>query len=192
MRGATPGGVGGGGTILLFDYTVGVASQAAIDTAIDGPLAGVLRTDLTYLEIYLTGRTDEAINRSNIGWWFNNDLTATDYDRIAISSSSGGSPLQVQVLAGQTTSGTIAGALLAAGVPGMNRCFMPDYSSSVFWKLCEFTSWVTDNTAGLLKYEIGLNAILRESTDPITRIMVTPDTAGAKFVTGTRLSVWAR
>lgn len=186
------GGVGFGGTTLLFDYIVPSTPQASIDTFVDGSYAGTMRTDLTYLEVYLTGRTDETIARSNVGWFFNNDTTLTNYDRIAISSAVAGSPIQVQVLSGQTTSGTIAGASSNTSVPGMNRIFIPDYSSTTFFKLCEFTSWIDNNTAGTTNYEIGLDAFMWENTAAINRIMVTPDTAGKKFVQGTRLSIWGR
>lgn len=155
-------------------------------------MAGSIRTDLTYLEIYLVGRTDEATFVSDVGVFFNNDTTAANYDRIAIASSTGGSPIQAQTLVGETSHGVIAGGSAAANVAGLMRIFSPNYSDTTFYKVVEFTAWSGDTVAGLTHYQIGLESVLWENTAAISRIMMTPNTAGKKFSIGTRLSVWGR
>lgn len=192
LGGEGGGNVGGGGTTLIYDYTVAGAAKASIDTALDGSLAGPLRTDLTYLEIYLVGRTDEANFVSDVSVFFNNDTAAGSYDRIAIASSSGGTPIQVQAIAGSTSAGVIAGGSAAASVAGLMRLFMPNYSDPTFFKVLEFTAWSGDTVLGLTHYQIGLESVLWESANKVDRIMMTPVNAGVKFAVGTRLSVWAR
>lgn len=186
------GNVGGGGTILLYDYTVTGAAKASIDTLLDGAFAGLFRTDLTYLEVYMTGRTDEAIFVSDVDIFFNNDTASTNYVRDFIASSVGGSPIQGQVTAGSTFTGVLAGNSAAASVPGLMRLFIPTYSSTAFYKICEFTAWTVDTAAGLTHYQIGLEAALWTNTAAITRIKIQPNVAGKKLIAGSRLSVWAR
>lgn len=186
------GGVGSGGTILLYDFSVTGAAKTSIDSGIDGTMAGAFRTDLTYLEVYITGRTDEAVFVSDVDIFFNNDTASTNYVRDFVASAIAGNPIQGQVTAGSTFTGVLAGNSAAASVPGLMRLFIPTYSSTVFFKICEFTAWSVDTVAGLTHYQIGLEAALWTNTAAITRIQVQPHTAGKKLMVGSRLSVWAR
>lgn len=177
---------------LIYDYEVTGAAKANIDTGVDGPMAGPFPTTLNYLEVFLSGRTDEAALISEVLFWFNNDTTFTNYDRIFIASSVGGSPIQGQVTAGLTNAGVIAADTSAANVPGLCRLFMPNYNGSTFFKVCEFTSWTGDTVPALAGYQIGLESFLWENTAAITRLMAEPDIAGVKFKVGTRMTIWAR
>lgn len=193
--GSSPGV--GGGTVLLYDYTV-ESPQGSIDTFVDGPLAGLLRTDLTYLECYLTGRSSEALALSDNQVFFNNDTAGTNYTRSYISSTRAtGHPDQAQVVGGNTFGGVTSGDAAAANVPGMMRLFIPAYASPDFYKICEFTNWAIDTVSGLLHYQVTLTGALWTSTDAINRIMMRPvitgtSTPGPDWMTGTRLSIWGR
>ncbi len=188
----------GGGTILLYDYTVEGSPQGSIDTFIDGPYAGLLRTDLTYLEVYLTGRSSEAGRATadnNI--FFNNDVLTGNYTRGYLSSTVSGHPAQAQVASGITFGGVTTGADAEAFVPGMMRLFIPNYASEYFFKICEFTNWAIDDFLSLTHYQVTLTGALWQNTDPITRIMMRPvitgtTTPGPDWEVGTRLSIWAR
>lgn len=196
--GSGGGNVGGGGTTLLYDYTVTGSPKADIDTFNDGVFAGLLRTDLTYLEIYLTSRTTEAVAMADYQCFFNNDTASSHYTRAYISSTKAtGHPDQAFIPNGNTFGGATAGDSAAPNVAGLSRIFIPAYADPYFFKIGEFTNWGLDTTGGLLHYQVTLTGAMWQSTDPINRIMFRPvitgtSTPGPDWAIGTRLSIWAR
>ena len=198
VKPAIPSPANLGGTALLYDFTVTVA-QASIDTNVDGALAGLFRTDLTYLEVYLTGRTTGASVIDDVSFIFNND-SGMNYVRTFVGSAIAGSPIQGRVTAGATFAGVLPGANSNASEAGLCRLFIPNYSATVLYKIAEFTAWGVSTVAGggtstTFPFQIGLEAAMWKNTAAVTRIKAfctgDIDPAGNLDV-GTRLSVWGR
>lgn len=183
-----------GGTVLVYDYTVTGASKASIDTNVDGPYAGLFRTDLTALEGWFTSRTDEAVLLSQVDLTLNNDAGA-NYDRAFVATSIA-SNAAVTDSGGQTGLSfqpfVVPGSSMAANVSSYMRFTVPNYANTVFYKAIEATFGCVDTVAGLTHRQDLVEIFQYRSTAAVTRVAVTPDTAGKKFLVGTRLTIWGR
>ncbi len=171
----------------LYDYTVTAATKASIDTNVDGPNAGLLPTEFSLLEMFLLGRTDEAVSHSILDLILNAD-SGSNYDRAYIDMSS------ATVVGGGDNANaalqfSVAGSSLAAGIAGCWRIVIPAYADTSFNKQGELSGGITAQTTAR---NIDLFAFQYRSTSPVTRVKVAPDTAGKNFVTGTRLIVYGR
>jgi len=181
---------------LIYDFTVTGSDKASIDTRSDGTFAGAFPTDLNYLEIYLTGRTDHNpgapfVVPDDVDFQLNGD-TGANYSRVAVGSSVTGSPVQVQGVSANFFAGVLAGSPAVANFAGLCRMFIPNYNGTTFFKIAEFTAWALDNIAATSHYQIGLEAAVWASTNAVSSVQAFPETGGAKFKVGTRLTIWAR
>lgn len=181
---------------LVYDFTVTGAAKASINSASDGAFAGAFPTDLNYLEVFLTGRTDHApgapfVVPDGVSFTFNSDAGA-NYTRVAIASSVGGTPGQVQAVGQSSIDGVLAGSTAAANYSGLCRMFIPNYNGTTFFKITEFTAWAADNTAAPSHYQIGLEAAIWASATGLSSVQAFPTVGGAKFIIGTRMTIWAR
>ncbi len=180
---------GAGQSKLLYDYIVTTATKASIDTNVDGPMAGLFATEFSLLEIWLSGRTDEAVNVSPVDVTLNND-SGSHYDRSLLNTTGGGSPGQVgtnDVKFGLSFPGSSA----TANAAGLIHLTFPGYADTSLWKVGTILYGnAQDTTAG--HYQAVTGIVGFESTAAITRIKAVPDTAAKNFVTGTRLLVYAR
>jgi len=181
---------------LIYDYTITGADKASINTAVDGAYAGSFPTDLNYLEVFLTGRTDHNpgapfVVPDNVDFQFNGD-TGANYNRVFVASSVGGTPNQGQTVSATFFTGVLAGSPAAANFSGLCRLFIPNYNGSTFYKICEFTAWALDNVSATSHYQIGLEAATWASTSAVQSIQTFPEAVGAKYKVGTRLTIWGR
>ncbi len=182
---------GTGGTTLLFTYTVSGSAKASIDTNVDGTYAGLFATTFNILEVWIFGRTDEAVFASSVNLTLNND-TGVNYDRAFVTTASGGSPVQGTSI-GQTSFGIgLPGSSATANSPGLVRITFPGYADTTFWKIAEATQGnASDATAG--HYSAAAQAFTYRSTGTaITRLKIIPATAAKNFIIGTRVLVYGR
>jgi hypothetical protein len=181
---------------LVYDFTVTGAAKATIDTSTDGTLAGAFPTDLNYLEVFLTGRTDKPgiapfVVPDNVLFTFNGD-TGANYNRVFLASSVGGAVAQGQAVSANNIAGVLASSSAAASFSGLCRLFLPNYNGTTFFKIAEFTAWALDSTAATSHYQIGLESAEWANTAAVSSLQTTPEQAGGKFVIGTRLTIWGR
>ncbi len=181
-----------GGSVLLYDYTVAGSDKASIDTGADTPNAGIAGTSafpaLRMLEIFIYGRTDESVTRSDIDLTFNNDAGTThyfnQYARVVGTIVSG---VQSNSQAGWEP--VVAGGNFTASVFGVTTIWIPNYASTVGFKSGTYVSGIVDGTSADASLMGGFNY---NQTTAITRFKFTPHTAGKKLKVGTRLLIYAR
>lgn len=170
------------GSVKLFDTTLAI-DTATIDTD-PTSLAGYFM-----LEIYLYARTDEAANFSVYNMTVNNDSSAL-YSRIFQSvtnatASQGNSLRQTSWALGT------AGANLTAGVYGGTVFVMQNYANTSAFKVMNELRGIIDPASATATTHLA-QEFLYESTSAITRIAITPATAGKKFKAGSRMVVYGR
>ena len=179
-------------TQLIYRYTVTGSAKASIDTGVDTPNAGSNDwTNGDVLEVWILGRTDEAVFASNVLVTLNNDTTGA-YDRAIVGASGSGSPAQAAVT-GQTawTVGGLPGSSATANSPGVVRFTMPGYAGTSFWKVFETTFGnAQDATSG--HYQCDVEVLTYRSTAAVSRLKVTPATAGKNLVIGSELLIYKR
>lgn len=179
-----------GASILLYDYTVAGSDKASIDTGVDTPDAGYAGTSafpaLRTLEVWIVGRTDEAIVFGNCNLTFNND-TGANYDQVQTQVTNA-THAGTNSLAQNQIVPTLAGNSLAANYAGVIRLSIPGYAGTTFYKAMEILSGTTDSTAA--NNRVRALVATYKSTSAITRIKVTPGGA-AKLKIGSRLIVYA-
>ncbi len=191
VPGTTPSGV----TVKLYDYTVAGSDKASIDTQVDdgGNGAVALPTGYAVLEIYITGRTDEAAARlSQIALTFNND-TGNNYDRSFVATSQASTtPIGDESVGQANLVIVISGSLSAANVGGLCRITIPNYAGTTFYKNAESTQGMVDTAAANANRQALVHLFQYRSTAAITRLKITPLTAGKLLKVGTRMLIYAR
>lgn len=177
------GGSVGGGVTVVFDTTVGNNTTTIIDTGANAVPAG-----FRVLHVYLYGRTDENFTTTDLQWRVNNDSGA-NYDRVFMAGSAANFYQSDESLA--ATSWLIDVPAATDPEPAsfaLNTLVLYDYDSSAAWKIghCgETRCSSTGSFSGVLE-----EGIRWRSTAAITRVSVTPLTAGVHFIAGTRMSVF--
>ena len=184
---ASSGGVGA--SSLIYRYTVSGSDKASIDTGVDAPNAGSNDwTNGDLLEVWLYARTDEAVAASSVNINFNND-TAGNYDRQRVRGAN--TTTSANIANADTKIGTVAaGANSTASVFAATRMSVPNFAGTTGFKAVEFTEGVPDETAANMLVDAWVAQW--RSTSAITRLAVTPQTAGKKFKIGTQLLIYKR
>lgn len=178
---------------LVYRYTVSGSDKASIDTGADTAQAGT--NDFTngdVLEVYLHGRTDEAVRLSVVALTFNND-TGANYDRAFLATSAASTtPTGDQSVAASNAVLVIAGDSNAANVAGLMNIVIPDYRNATFYKNAIGQGSVTDTAAANANRQSFSTLYQWRSTSAISRIAVTPATAAKNFKVGTTLLIYKR
>lgn len=174
---------------LVYRYTVTGADKASIDTGVDTPDAGSNDwTNGDLLEVWLYSRTDEVTVFSELEMTFNND-TGLNYDMEYVQGVNASASSSVALASAyvQLTSG---GSSLAANVFNVNDLCIPGYFNTVGQKAIRGSSGHVDTTAANT-FSRAFSGNWR-STSAITRLKVTPHTAGKKLKVGTQLLIYKR
>jgi hypothetical protein len=177
-----------GATSLVYRYTVAGADKSSIDTGVDVAQAGSNDwTNGDLLEAYLMCRTDEAVLASVVNITFNND-TGANYDLgyvdVSNASVTGGG-----VNAGTSMQVISGGASQVAGAVSTWRLAAPNYTGTTFWKAGELSGGITQPAgARVLDFEV----FQYHNTAAITRLKVTPNTAGKNLKVGSQLLIYKR
>lgn len=179
-----------GGLELVYRYTVTGSDKASIDTGSDTPDAGSNDwTNGDLLEIFLTGRTDEAVVSSVVALTLNND-TGSNYDRESFSFAGTGSLASSNALAGTSFGLSLPGTSVAANFQGLCMLRAPNYAGTTFYKVLDGWQAKNDTTAANNTFQ---NAMFTyRSTSAVTRLKVIPATAAKKFKVGTQLLIYKR
>ena len=187
---ATPSSGGGiGSSSLVYRYTVTGSDKASIDTGVDTADAGSNDwTNGDLLEVWLYARTDEAVNISQIDLTFNND-SGSNYTWARFRNAGG-------TITGAANGGTAnvplfcAGASADANVFSATRMAVPNFGGTVGYKSFEVKEGQGSTTSGN-NDSTTFDGTYR-STSALTRLKVTPDTAGKKLKVGTQLLIYKR
>ncbi len=169
---------------LLYDSGALGADTATIDTG-----AGGIASGYKVLEIWMLLRTDEAVFASTIKMTLNNDGSSI-YDR--------------QYLDAETTSvagnATIAQAAMLFGAAGASvtanyftvcRFTLPFYTDTTAYKTIEGVGSGNTNTTTVNQGMQQLHEVFTyRSTSAISRLAITPNTAGKKFKAGSRVVIY--
>lgn len=172
--------VGAGQSVLLFDQTL-TADTATVD--VTGIPAG-----FNILEIFVYGRTDEAVTQSAVYLQFNGD-TGTNYPRQYIGA--------LNTTANIGSDATLVGVAIvipgssdSASTFGSYYINIPAYSQTTAFKSIVATGGFADTTASRSAlYNI---ATIWRNTAAINRITFVPLTAAKKLVAGTRITIYGR
>lgn len=180
--GGATGATGPAGSVKLFDTTLAV-DTATIDTD-PTSLAGYAT-----LEIQIYSRTDEATVSSTFNMTVNNDSSAI-YDRAFVNMTNATVTGNNSLTQTSWIFGTL-GASATAGAVGIHVLTMPNYAGTTFWKMMMLLAGRLNGTDATTA-----NALFQtygyRSTSAITRIAITPTTAGKKFKAGTRMVIFGR
>lgn len=174
---------------LVYRYTVTVSDKASIDTGVDSPDAGSADwTNGDTLEIFTYSRTDESVELSQHNMVFNND-TGGNYD-LNQHGAQGGSGFAGPQSNARANIFWYGPGAVAAGIFGSATFVIPAFSNTVGNKsgTIEFSS--PNQTAGFTY--IAHHNFGWRSTSAITRVAISPNTAGKKLKVGTRLSIYKR
>ena len=171
-----------GGVTVAFDTTVANSTTTIIDTGANAIPAG-----FRVVQVYLHGRTDENFTTSDLQWRVNNDSGA-NYDRVFMA----GSAANFYHADEDKTATSWLIDVPAATDPepssfAMNTIVVYNYDTTAAWKIghCgETRCSSTGSFSGVIE-----EGIRWRSTAPITRVSVTPLTAGVHFLAGTRMTV---
>lgn len=180
-----------GGTVKLYDFTVTGAAQAAIDTFVDNGGHGtsaLLPTTFAVLEFYYYVRTDDASSIPSNFLRFNND-SGGNYDKEALRD------INASVSSGPGLAATgftvySAGAGADANVFGSGWFVFPNYGNTANHKTGNANIGTMDSVGAHSLTEI--STMHWRSTAAISRIAITPQTAGKKLQVGSRLIVYGR
>ena len=190
VSGASAGGAPTlGSSSLIYRLTVAGSAKASIDTNVDTPDAGTNNWaggDL--LEIYLSGRTDEATTYSAIALTFNNDGGANyEYEIIRANAST---PTAVNN-SGLTnlTLNSFIGSSPTAGRSSLYYIVVPNFAGTTFNKIANIVGGTTIGTVNNQAEEQTGGWV---NSAAITRLKVTPVTAAKNFIIGSQLLIYKR
>jgi hypothetical protein len=174
------------GSVKLFDQTL-TADAASIDTGANG-----IPANCDLLEVFFTGRTDEALLLSVVDVRFNNDSGA-NYDTAGFSSATGSTTVsEFFNVAGTSFQPVFPGASAGANVAGLLRMVIHAYADPTFFKTVEWSNHAVDTSVGNTHRNTEIAETNYRSSPPINQITITPDTAGKKFKAGSRLTIYGR
>ncbi len=171
---------------LLYSFVL-KADQSAIDTNVDGPMAGLLSTEFSLLELFFWCVTDDTAKFSTAGIRFNGD-TGSNYNTFGTDSSGSVS-----------TASSFGSSSIGLGVPGNEtvqaaawRIVIPGYALTTFHKarVADGGYAVTGTSDSRQRTMVFRWA----NTAAINRISLTmiANTGGSVFKAGSGLLVYAR
>lgn len=175
-----------GAPVKLYDYEVSGSDKASIDTNVDGTTVANF-TGYDILEIWLIGRTDEAITRSSALITFNND-TGANYD-IEQFRGLGTGTAAAGAVAQTSLSIELPGASASANYASTGRMSIVGYASTTFYKTMEMLTGYNHATAGSNFASLYIGSW--RNTAAITRIKIAA-TSTNKLKVGSRLIVYGR
>jgi hypothetical protein len=178
-------------TELVYRYTVTGSDKASIDTGADTPDAG--SNDFTngdVLEIWVSARTDEAVQLSSLNMRFNND-SGGNYSFSKVRVDGGTAVSGSNTRNGNALTVFVAGSSAAANVFSGYRCSLQNYLGTVTYKPFETVGGTGENSAGNGDYG-SLGGAYYSAGTGITRVAILPQTAGKKLKVGTQILIYKR
>lgn len=189
---AAGGGSAIGNSSLVYRYTVAGVDKASIDTGVDTPNAGSNDwTNGDLLEIFIVGRTDEAVNRSDINVRFNND-SAANYSRQGLAVADTTTSTPYADFGQNAWFLPVIGANGTANYPGEISLTVPDYAGTTFYKNGQGSSICLTAGAGSVSQSLVAQTMSWASTSAITRLSIAPRVAGKNLKVGTQLLIYKR
>lgn len=180
-----------GSTSLVYRYTVTGSAKASIDTGVDTPNAGSNDwTNCDLLEVFVYGRTDEAVVASDGIIIFNNDASAIyDYQwsRLHGTTLTGVSNLAQTGIDFFVAANSIANT----GTFGVFNMSIPNPTGTVANKVFTGQSVFSDPGDSTASNLIPMSGQYR-STSALTRLKLTVLTAGKNWKVGTQLLIYKR
>lgn len=187
----TPAAAAAGTSQLVYRYTVTGSDKANIDTGVDTADAGSNNwTNGDLLEVFLYGRTDEAVTRSVVNVIVNND-TGSVYDLTFVEVSGTSSAFGNTRTAAQWQ-WDFPGANTATNNFGNIEMRIPNFMSTVGDKQGTYSMGFADATSAVCITDTG-NIRYRPTTPAaLSRLKIVPNTALKKFKVGTQLLIYKR
>lgn len=180
---------------LLYDFTVTGAGQQAIDTNVDGPLAGLFPQTFHVLEVYATFRTNNAgiATGGNVQFRVNNSATAANYDSMGLDWLA--NPVLAAPPGGGDNLGVIwfcraPGAAATANFFGSARLSLNNYTDTNVFKVGQMWGGDLDRGGGVGTGFLNIATLQFRSTAAITRLALNTGNALVKLVAGSKLTVF--
>lgn len=175
---------GGGVVATLFDF-IATASVASIDTGASGLL---LPPSYSMLWMFLTARTDEAVNKSVLDITLNNDSGSNYYG--SFLAGDGGVVSAGAQAVNTSFQAYVNGASQAANVPAQVQLEIHNYGGTTFNKVMKALYSAVDETTTASHANLTWYLWNYHSTSAINRIKFVPHTAAKNFVAGSRLTIY--